>query len=71
MKTERQTAEYVAEMILELRNLSKGKNMEDLRALLEISYYEAYGVAHAVDVPEGEQQHLDQIGDHARRFAAA
>jgi hypothetical protein len=71
MTTQTETARYIADMILELRNLAKGEHMAALQGLLEISYYEAYGIAHAVDVPEGEEQHLLDIGAHARRFKAA
>ncbi len=34
---ERQTALYIADMILELRNLAKGAQMTTLQGLLEIS----------------------------------
>ena len=65
------TAIYIADMILELRNLAKGTQMSTLQGLLEISYYEAYGVANAIVIPQGEEQRLEDIGAHARRFAAA
>jgi hypothetical protein len=65
------TAIYIADMILELRNLAKGAQMSTLQGLLEISYYEAYGVANAIVIPAGEEQRLEDMGAHARRFAAA
>jgi hypothetical protein len=68
---ERQTALYIADMILELRNLAKGAQMTTLQGLLEISYYEAYGVANRVEVPEHELERLQEIGADARRFNAA
>ena len=68
---DRDTAIYIADMILELRNLAKGTQMSTLQGLLEISYYEAYGVANAIVIPQGEEQRLEDIGVHARRFAAA
>jgi hypothetical protein len=68
---ERQTALYIADMILELRNLAKGTQMTTLQGLLEISYYEAYGVANRVNVPENEQERLVEIGADARRYNAA
>ncbi len=70
MITQTETARYIADMILELRNLAKGDHMTTLQGLLEISYYEAYGVANAVKVPDGEEQLLNDMGAHARRFAA-
>jgi hypothetical protein len=67
----RDTATYIADMILELRNLAKGGKMSTLQGLLEISYYEAYSVANAIVIPEGEAQRLEEMGEHARRFEAA
>jgi hypothetical protein len=68
---ERQTALYIADMILELRKLAKGGQMFTLQGLLEISYYEAYSVANCVIVPENELQHLEEMGADARRSAVA
>jgi hypothetical protein len=68
---ERQTAQYIADMILELRNLAKGHDLETLQGLLEISYYEAYGVANRVEVPANELEHLQNIEKDAKRFTAA
>ncbi len=68
---ERQTALYIADMILELRNLAKGAQMTTLQGLLEISYYEAYGVANRVEVPDNELERLQEIGTDARRYNAA
>jgi hypothetical protein len=65
------TAHYIADMILELRNLAKGAKMSTLQGLLEISYYEAYSVAHKIDIPEGEEQRLHDLGQHARQYEAA
>jgi hypothetical protein len=71
MLHERELATYIADMVLELRNLAKGSNMSTLQGLLEITYYEAYGVAHRVEVPEGEEERLHEIGADARRVQAA
>jgi hypothetical protein len=66
-----ETASYIADMILELRNLAKNNNMDTLQGLLEISYYEAYAEAHPVLVPPGELQHLEDIQADVRRVSAA
>jgi hypothetical protein len=68
---ETDTANYIADMILELRNLAKTADFKTLQGLLEISYYEAYGHAHHIEVPEGEDQHLHELGADARKAAAA
>jgi hypothetical protein len=67
----RDTAQYIADMILQLRNLAKGSQMTTLQGLLEISYYEAFSVANAIVIPVGEEQRLEEMGAHARRFEAA
>jgi hypothetical protein len=68
---ERDLANYIADMILELRNLAKGGQLSTLQGLLEISYYEAYGVAHRLDISNGEIEHLHNIGEDARRAKVA
>ena len=71
MNEYRETATYIANMLLELRNMAKYKQFKTLQGLLEITYYEAYGIAHAVEVPEGEEQLLQDLGADARRRAVA
>ncbi len=68
---ERQTANYIADMVLELRNLAKGSRMLTLQGLLEISYYEAYSVANHIEIPDNEQQNLHDMGTDARKAFAA
>ena len=70
-KTFNDTAHYIADMILELRNLAKGSQMSTLQGLLEISYYEAYTVANKPQVPAGEDKHLDDLASDVRKFEAA
>jgi hypothetical protein len=61
-----ETAYYIADMILELRNLAKGQNMQTLQGLLEIAYYEAYEVANPVAIPKDEAERLHELGKDAR-----
>ncbi len=68
---ERDMANYISDMILELRNLAKGAHMATLQGLLEISYYEAYTIAHKINMPAGEIEHLDRMGEDARRANVA
>lgn len=58
----RETAQYVADMLLELRAMSKSEGFGTLQGLLEIAYYEAFSAAHKVDLPEGEMEHLEKLG---------
>lgn len=68
---EKQTATYIADMIIELRNLAKGSHMITLQGLLEISYYEAYRVANHVEIPADEPQHLHDIAEDVRKYVAS
>jgi hypothetical protein len=71
MNRDIETAQYTAEMILELRNLAKHAKLTTLQGLLEISYYEAFAMAQKIEVPEGEVQHLNALGEDARKAEAA
>jgi hypothetical protein len=56
-----QTAQYIAEMLLELRNLAKAHQFTGLQALLEVSYYEAFTAANKITVPQSEIEHLQEL----------
>jgi hypothetical protein len=60
-KRERETAEYLAEMMLELRSVAKAANLLTLTGLLEIAYYEAFTVANRVELPPGEVERLKNL----------
>lgn len=68
---EKDVAQYIADMVLELRNLAKAFEYKTLQGLLEVTYYEAFGMAHKVDIPEGEEQRLNDMGQDAARAATA
>ncbi len=57
----RETAQYIADMVLELRNMAKSTEMKTLQGLLEVSFYEAFSVANKVVIPEGEIEHLREL----------
>jgi hypothetical protein len=57
----RETAQYIADMVLELRNMAKSTDMKTLQGLLEVSFYEAFSVANKVLIPEGEIEHLREL----------
>jgi hypothetical protein len=63
----KETATYVADMVLELRNLAKGADLTSLQSFLELAYYEAFSAAHRIEVPAGELEHLQELGQDARR----
>jgi hypothetical protein len=55
------TAQYIADMVLELRNLAKGAGLITLQGLLEVSFYEAFSAANHVEVPQHELDHLREL----------
>jgi hypothetical protein len=66
---DRQAAQYISEMILELRNIAKAEHLANLQGLLELTYYEAYSAANRVDIPPDEIQKLQDMAKDARRAA--
>jgi len=60
-KYELETAQYVADMVLELRNIAKAAKLWKVMVPLEFAYYEAYAVANRVDVPPEEVERLRQL----------
>jgi len=60
---QRQTAEYLADMVLELRNLARSVKLYTVMVPLEYAYYEAFGVANRVEVPQAE---IDRIKELSR-----
>ncbi|MDE2385061.1 MAG: hypothetical protein KGO53_10625 [Alphaproteobacteria bacterium] len=57
----RETAQYIADMALEMRNLAKGHGLKALQGLLEVAYYEAFTVATQAELPEGELERLQRM----------
>jgi hypothetical protein len=57
----RETAQYIADISLEMRNLAKSCDMPTLQGLLEVAYYEAFTLATEINVPSGESERLRQL----------
>ena len=66
-----ETAVYIADMLLELRNLAKMDRFTTLQGLLEIAYYEAFSSANKINIPEGENEFLHSLGEDVRRANGA
>ncbi len=66
----KETAQYIADMLLELRNMAKAADLKPLKGLMELAYYEAFNCAHQQPVPEGEVERLEQMGADARKAEA-
>lgn len=57
----KETAQYIADMVLELRNLAKAVEIKPLQDLLELCFYEAFATANKVIIPEGEIERLQEL----------
>jgi hypothetical protein len=66
--SERDTAQYVADMILELRNMAKSAKLFKVMVPLEFAYYEAFAIANKVNVPREEIERLNALAKAAREF---
>ena len=60
-QTIHETAQYIADMTLELRNMAKAFEMITLQGLLEVTFYEAFSAANKVEIPEGELEKLREL----------
>jgi phosphoenolpyruvate carboxylase len=58
---QRDVAEYIAEMVLELRNLARNHRLYTVMVPLEYAYYEAFGVAHRVEVTPDEIERIKEL----------
>ena len=59
---QRETAQYVADMILEMRNMAKAAQLYTVTVPLEFAYYEAFSAANRVEVPQQEIERLRELG---------
>lgn len=60
-RQQRETAQYVADMILELRNMAKALKLYTVTVPLEYAYYEAFSVANRVSAPAGEIERIREL----------
>jgi hypothetical protein len=55
---QRETADYVCDMVLELRNAVLACQLTELAEVLKQAYYKAYSVSHHAEVPTAEVEHI-------------
>ena len=65
---QRETAEYLADMILELRNLARASQLYTVMVPLEYAYYEAFSVANRVEIPEAEVERIKELARAGLEF---
>ena len=58
---QKETAQYISDMILELRNMAKANWLFQVMVPLEYAYYEAFSVANKVEPPPEEVERLKQL----------
>ncbi len=58
---QKETAQYLADLILELRVMAKSAQLYHVMVPLEYAYYEAFAAANKVDVPEEEVARLMEL----------
>lgn len=59
--SKRETAQYMADMPLEMRNMAKAAGFVTLISLFELSFCEAFAIANYVEPPEGEIERINEL----------
>ncbi len=67
--SQRETAQYITDMVLELRNLARTAELKTLSGLLEIAFYEAFSLANKVEIPPAEVERLKALEAAAKNVA--
>jgi hypothetical protein len=66
--SEREVAQYTADIMLELRQLARNVKLNTLQGLIELCYYEAFSVANQPQISKEERERLAQL-ERARGVA--
>ena len=64
---QKETAQYLADLILELRVLAKSAQLYHDMVPLEYAYYEAFSAANKVEIPEEEAARLVELSSMAEQ----
>ena len=67
--SQKETAQYITDMVLELRNLARSGELKTLSGLLEIAFYEAFSLANKVEIPPAEVERLKALEAAAKNVA--
>jgi hypothetical protein len=63
----RELAQYMADMLLEMRNMARTAGFTTLTSLFELCFCEAFSIANRVDLPEGEVEKITELSRTSRR----
>ena len=58
-------ARYIADMLLELRDMARAAGLKTLWGLLELSFCEAFSIANKVEIPPGEIEKIRRLAKAA------
>ena len=61
----REMAQYIADMLLEMRNMARSAGLPTLLGLLELTFCEAFSIANKVEIPAGEIEKLKRLAKAA------
>lgn len=67
-RNQREVSQYVADMILELRNMARAAKLYKVMVPLEFAYYEAFSVANQVSIPQAEIDRLNALAKAAQAY---
>jgi hypothetical protein len=58
-------AQYIADMLLEMRNMARAEGLTTLLGLLELCFCEAFSIANKVEIPADEIEKLRRLAQAA------
>lgn len=64
-----EVAQYIADMLIEMRNMAKASGFKTLWGLLEISFCEAFSMANKVEIPPGEIEKLNRLAREGKMLS--
>ena len=65
---QRETAQYLTDMILELRTLARTAQLHAVMVPLEFAYYEAFALAHQVAISPDDIERLEDMSEASERM---
>jgi hypothetical protein len=57
----REISQYIADMLLEMRNMARSAGLKSLLTPLEMSFCEAFAIANRVQIPPDEAEKLRRM----------
>ena len=64
-----ETADYITEIVGELRSLARGAELKALSEVLELAYYEAYSITNKVQTPPAVAKRIKALEQRGKDLA--